>query len=198
MVAGGRGDRPDLYVVARLLERLSREDAPMGKTRLQVAANVNYDVFTRYLDWLRDRGLVSLEGNPDGHDRVALTPKGYDAYRKLVQWISEVVQGRAPGEIPDHLTHVEIGVPLSVANDPSSEEREQEPANVPRTDLRTQFDSGPPGDRLEPVPVSDVGCRIPSRDLVAAPRLQNDMLVDRDGRGPSGMVLHPDLLSVPA
>jgi predicted transcriptional regulator len=68
----------------------------MGKTRLQVAANVNYDVFTRYVGWMRDRGLVTLEGNPDGHDRVALTSEGRDAYRKLVQWISEVVQGRVP------------------------------------------------------------------------------------------------------
>lgn len=96
MAAEGRGDRPDLYVVARLLERLWREDAPMGKTRLQVAANVNYDVFTRYLEWMKGHGLVTLEGNPNGHDRVALTPKGYEAYRKLVLWINEVVQGRMP------------------------------------------------------------------------------------------------------
>ena len=83
--------RPDLYVVARLLERLWREDAPMLKTRLQVAANVNYDVFTRYLSWLLARGLVVLENSPDGHERVALTPKGYESYRKLVQWINELV-----------------------------------------------------------------------------------------------------------
>src|SRR2546425_12972745 len=48
-MAGRDLERPDLYVVARLLERLWREDAPMLKTRLQVAANVNYDVFSRYL-----------------------------------------------------------------------------------------------------------------------------------------------------
>lgn len=89
-------DHPDLYVVARLLERLWREDAPMLKTRLQVAANVNYDVFQRYLEWMRGRGLVSIEDSPDGHERVALTSRGYEAYRKLVQWINEVVHGRAP------------------------------------------------------------------------------------------------------
>ncbi|HYS71493.1 MAG TPA: hypothetical protein VEM95_03630, partial [Thermoplasmata archaeon] len=60
MAGGTPGDRPDLYVVARLLERLWREDAPMVKTRLQVAANVNYDVFSRYLGWMAGRGLVSL------------------------------------------------------------------------------------------------------------------------------------------
>lgn len=88
--------RPDLYVVARLLERLWREDAPMLKTRLQVAANVNYDVFGRYLEWMTERGLVSVEGSPDGHARVALTAKGHEAYRKLVQWINEVVRGNLP------------------------------------------------------------------------------------------------------
>ena len=93
MADGRPMERPDLYVVARLLERLWREDAPMLKTRLQVAANVNYDVFTRYLSWLLARGLVVLENSPDGHERVALTPKGHEAYRKLVQWINEVVRG---------------------------------------------------------------------------------------------------------
>lgn len=91
-------DRPDLYVVARLLERLWREDGPMVKTRLQVAANVNYDVFSRYLTWLVAKGLVSLEGNPDAHERVVLTPKGAEAYRKLVQWVNDVVHGRMPGD----------------------------------------------------------------------------------------------------
>lgn len=90
-------DRPDLYVVARLLERLWREEAPMLKTRLQVAANLNYDVFVRYLTWLEGRGLVTLENAVDGHDRVVLTVKGHEAYRKLVQWINEVVRGLMPG-----------------------------------------------------------------------------------------------------
>jgi len=91
-------ERPDLYVVARLLERLWREEAPMLKTRLQVAANVNYDVFSRYLSWMLDRGLVALENSPDGHERITLTPKGHEAYRWLVHWINEVVRERLPGK----------------------------------------------------------------------------------------------------
>ncbi len=90
-------DRPDLYVVARLLERLWREDGPILKTHLQVAARVNYDVFSRYLEWLRERGLVVLVSAEDGHERIRLTPKGQEAYRKLVQWINEVVRERMPG-----------------------------------------------------------------------------------------------------
>ncbi len=90
-------ERPDLYVVARFLERLWRENGPMLKTRLQIAANVNYDVFNRYLSWMRDRGLVTLEETPDGHERVTLAPKGLDAYRRLVRWIEEFVRTRPPG-----------------------------------------------------------------------------------------------------
>ncbi len=86
-------DRPDLYVVARILDCLWSQDAPMVKTRLQVAANVNYDVFSRYLSWMLDRGLVALENSPEGQERVALSSKGYEAYRRLVQWINEVVRG---------------------------------------------------------------------------------------------------------
>src|SRR3989442_14184399 len=93
-MAGRDLERPDLYVVARLLERLWREDAPMLKTRLQVAANVNYDVFSRYLNWMLAKGLVVLAGNPDGHERVVLLPKGAEAYRRLVQWGNEIVRGQ--------------------------------------------------------------------------------------------------------
>ena len=93
-MAGRDLDRPDLYVVARLLERLWRADAPMVKTRLQVAANINYDMFSRYLDWMIAKGLVGLEQNPDGHERVVLRPKGEEAYRKLVQWVNEIVRGK--------------------------------------------------------------------------------------------------------
>lgn len=92
------GWKPDLYVLARFLEHLWRRDEPILKTRLQVTAGVNYDVFGRYLVWMQDRDLVILETAPDRHDRVILTPKGQEAYRKLVQWIREIVQGKMPGD----------------------------------------------------------------------------------------------------
>ena len=93
-------DRPDLFVVARMLERLWREGEPMLKTRFQVAANVNYDVFSRYLAWLRARGLVAVENHPDGHERVVITEKGKRAYRQLVEWLIEFVQVRRPDSPP--------------------------------------------------------------------------------------------------
>jgi len=88
--------KPDLYVVARILEHLWRSSDPMLKTRLQAAANVNYDVFKRYLEWLMTSGLATLTLSNDGHEKVSLTAKGDDAYRRLVQWIDEVVRGTSP------------------------------------------------------------------------------------------------------
>jgi len=87
-------DRPDLFLVARFLERLWREPGPILKTHLQMAANVNYDVFLRYLAWLRARGLVMLDNNSDGHERVSITEKGKRAYRRLVEWLDDFSPGR--------------------------------------------------------------------------------------------------------
>ena len=89
-------DRPDLYIVARILERLWREEQPMLKTRLQTASNVNYDVFRRYSSWMADHGLIAVETSNDGHERLHLTPKGMEAYKKLVQWINEVIHDKMP------------------------------------------------------------------------------------------------------
>ena len=89
-------ERPDLYVVARILERLWREEEPLLKTRLQVASNVNYDIFRRYISWMSDRGLVAVEDSSDGHERIVLTTKGEEAYKRLVQWINEVIHGKLP------------------------------------------------------------------------------------------------------
>jgi predicted transcriptional regulator len=86
-------DRPDLYVVSRLLERLWREGCPMIRTRLQVAAGLNYDVFTKYLEWMLSKNLVSMVPGDDGHERVLLTEKGMESYAKLVRWINEFVRG---------------------------------------------------------------------------------------------------------
>lgn len=66
---------------------------PMLRTRLQVAANVNYDILRRYLAWMTERRLVEVQGCDDGYERVSLTSEGMEAYRKLVQWINEMIMG---------------------------------------------------------------------------------------------------------
>lgn len=86
-------DRPDLYVVARILERLHHEQDPMLRTRLQVAVGTNFDVLSKYLEWMLGRGLVSIV-EVDGHQKVLLTEEGRDSYRRLVIWINETVHGK--------------------------------------------------------------------------------------------------------
>lgn len=87
-------DRPDIYVVARILERLWREGSPMLKTRLQVASDMNYDVFRKYLAWMHGRGLVMLMESEDGHERVALTRRGSETHAKIVGVLDDLIHQR--------------------------------------------------------------------------------------------------------
>ena len=84
-------ERPDLYVVSRFLERLWRDPRPHRKTDLQMAVRLNYNVYKKYLDWMATKGLVLVTMEPDGSERVAITPKGLDTYKRLVEWIKETV-----------------------------------------------------------------------------------------------------------
>jgi predicted transcriptional regulator len=61
-------------------------------------SSVNYDVFRKYIAWMSERGSVKIENSPDGHERIALTPKGLEAYGRLVQWVNEVIHGKSPWE----------------------------------------------------------------------------------------------------
>ena len=83
-------ERPDIYVLSRLLDRLWRENSPMLRTRLQVGTNLSYDNLVRYLQWMRERGLVVFN-DEDGHQTVALTAKGRDAYGTVVLWLNDMV-----------------------------------------------------------------------------------------------------------
>lgn len=89
--------RVDLFVVARILERLWREGEPMLRTRLQVASNLNYENCTRYTEWLAARGLVTRSPDGNGHERVAITPKGYKAYAQLALWMQEFMREASKG-----------------------------------------------------------------------------------------------------
>ncbi|HET6404180.1 MAG TPA: winged helix-turn-helix domain-containing protein [Candidatus Thermoplasmatota archaeon] len=84
-------DRPDLYVVARFLERLWRDERPHRKTDLQLAVRLNYNVYKKYLDWLSAKGLISLTPRDDGAELVSITPKGLETYKTLVGWIKDTV-----------------------------------------------------------------------------------------------------------
>lgn len=87
-------ERPDLYVVARFLERLWRDTRPYGRTDLQMAVRLNYTVFRKYLDWMLAKDLVALRADDSGLERVVITQKGLATYHRLVGWIKETVGDR--------------------------------------------------------------------------------------------------------
>jgi predicted transcriptional regulator len=85
-------NRPDLFVVVRVLETLRRNPSGLRKTPLQLAAGTNYTVFSRYLERLLERGLVRMGTQTEGTDVVILTPKGSETLQFLVRGIERVVR----------------------------------------------------------------------------------------------------------
>ncbi len=84
-------NRPDLFVIGRLLEGLV--PGPLLRTQLQQRAGVNYTVFQRYLDFLLCLGIVTVRPGDDG--LLELTPKGVEAYRFLSEGFGRIF-GIAP------------------------------------------------------------------------------------------------------
>jgi len=74
--------RLDLVVIARMIEILYVEGA-MKRTQLQMASRLNYKTFTRYLNWLTERGLIDVDSE-NGY--VKLTRSGLETYQTLVAW----------------------------------------------------------------------------------------------------------------
>ncbi len=93
MVSQGPSDQKrDLYVVARILESLRRRASPMTRSKLQASANLNYDRFVSYVEWLADRKLIEMKNDKSGREVISITPKGNTAYRRFVEWLEEYVR----------------------------------------------------------------------------------------------------------
>jgi predicted transcriptional regulator len=85
-------ERPDLYVLARILDILYENGQPMKKTNLQMRVGLNYPRFTAYFEWLISHGFVQKK-EEDGTEVYSLSPQGLDAYHRLVTWIRETMKG---------------------------------------------------------------------------------------------------------
>jgi len=70
-----------------------RNGAGMKKTNIQMLLGINYPRFIEYLDWLLSHGLVEQTLADDKTERISLTPKGFDSYHRLVDWIKETLEG---------------------------------------------------------------------------------------------------------
>lgn len=92
MVARAEPDwKPDLYVVARFLDRLWEPESSYTRSQLQMATRVNYDLFRRYLAFLHEKGFVVVSPADKGGDIIKLTMRGREAHAVLVEWIRRVV-----------------------------------------------------------------------------------------------------------
>lgn len=80
--------KPDLYVVARILDRLREAEGGVPRTRLQAAVRLNYDLYRGYLSLLLRKGWVEVAGEGDD-ERVRLTDKGRHQHDALVGWIRD-------------------------------------------------------------------------------------------------------------
>jgi predicted transcriptional regulator len=86
-------EKPDLYVVARFLDIMYRNGPALKKTNIQMLLGLNYGRFIEYLDWLLKRQLVAEKTDMEEGERIVLTPKGIDAYKTVVEWIKEMLDG---------------------------------------------------------------------------------------------------------
>ncbi len=83
--------KPDLYVVSRFLEKLIASGGSRRKTELQMAVGLNFNVYTKYLDWLENKGLINVREDAERSKHISLTPKGIETYKTLVKWIKDVI-----------------------------------------------------------------------------------------------------------
>lgn len=86
MSSGQPASKPDLYVIARIIKILM-ENGSTKKTMLATSTGLAYDRLTRYIDWMSDRKLVTL----DEEGEVHLTQLGAETYQELVSWIMKYV-----------------------------------------------------------------------------------------------------------
>lgn len=83
--------RPDILLAVRILEAAWRAGRPLRRTELQRAAGVNYTIFSRYLAFLTERGLLAATSSEDEASvQVVLTAKGFEALRSLVSGMREL------------------------------------------------------------------------------------------------------------
>jgi len=84
--SGQPASRPDLYVIARIIKTLM-DNGGMKKTALATSTGLAYDRLSKYVDWMAEKQLVTL----DGEGEVHLTKLGAETYQELVGWIMKYV-----------------------------------------------------------------------------------------------------------
>ena len=86
MSSGELSSKPDLYVIARIIEAI-KEKNKLNKTALATSTGLAYDRLVRYLSWMSDKGFIKI----DNEGSVYLTKEGTQAYDDFVRWILKYV-----------------------------------------------------------------------------------------------------------
>ena len=85
-------EKPDLYIVGRFLDIIYKNGSGMKKTNIQMSLRLTYPRFREYLQWMLDHQLVAeTRDEEEKSERIILTPKGIDSYRRLVDWINDTL-----------------------------------------------------------------------------------------------------------
>ena len=87
----GAMDRPDVFVLIRILESLENAEGGVLRTPLAQAAGLNYTVFTRYLARMTSAGLVETLVEDDVHELVRITTRGTEALGFLREGIRRIL-----------------------------------------------------------------------------------------------------------
>lgn len=83
--------RLDLRVVARFLDALVGPEGaarPLSRSRLQLAARVNYDIYRVYEAALVTHGILQLDGDPA---TATLTARGLEVRQRLQRLLADVL-----------------------------------------------------------------------------------------------------------
>ena len=56
-----------------------------------MASNLNYDIYSKYLNWMIKKDLLMVEKISKRNIRVKITQKGLETYDMMVEWIKENV-----------------------------------------------------------------------------------------------------------
>ncbi|WP_455393127.1 winged helix-turn-helix domain-containing protein [[Eubacterium] cellulosolvens] len=83
--------KPDIYIIARILEKIWLKGGTCRKSELQMASNLNYNIYIKYLNWMVDKELLVLEKRASRKIEVRITKKGLKTYDLMVEWIKENV-----------------------------------------------------------------------------------------------------------
>src|SRR5881296_1500758 len=96
----------------------------------------------------------------------------------------EVGESALPTQVASHRLEMEVQVPLRVAPPPRGRERDEDPTDVPRSDIHVERNAGAVALRVESVCVLDIRGGIARVDRVAERRVEDHPLLDRDPHGP--------------